>query len=99
MCLGFLWYVDWFVGIYSGGNKCKLVMVLVLVGDLVVVFLDELIIGMDFSVWCFFWNSFLVVVWEGCLVMFIFYSMEECEVFCLCLVIMVNGWFCCLGSL
>lgn len=34
----------------SGGNKCKLSIVIVLIGDLFFIFFDELIIGMDFVV-------------------------------------------------
>lgn len=96
--LGFVKYGEKYVGNYSGGNKCKFFIVMVLIGGFFVVFLDEFIIGMDFKVWWFLWNCVLSVVKEGRLVVFIFYSMEECEVFCIRMVIMVNGRFRCFGS-
>lgn len=92
-------YVDKLVGIYSGGNKWKFFMVIVFIGYLVFIFLDEFIIGMDFKVWCFFWNFIFDFIKIGCLVVLILYSMEECEVLCMWLVIMVNGCLWCLGSI
>lgn len=49
-------YVNKLVRMYSGGNKWKLSIGIVLIGEFVVIFLDELFIGMDFVVWCLFWD-------------------------------------------
>lgn len=38
--------------IVSGGNKRKLSIVIFFIGDLLFIFFDEFIIGMDFGVWC-----------------------------------------------
>uniref|UniRef100_A0A2I3REE5 ATP binding cassette subfamily A member 7 n=1 Tax=Pan troglodytes TaxID=9598 RepID=A0A2I3REE5_PANTR len=96
--LGLSWYADRPAGTYSGGNKRKLATAVALVGDPAVVFLDEPTTGMDPSARRFLWNSLLAVVREGRSVMLTSHSMEECEVLCSRLAIMVNGRFRCLGS-
>ncbi|XP_051028674.1 phospholipid-transporting ATPase ABCA7 [Acomys russatus] len=96
--LGLPNYADQPAGTYSGGNKRKLVTALALVGDPAVVFLDEPTTGMDPSARRFLWNTLLSVVREGRSVVLTSHSMEECEVLCTRLAIMVNGRFRCLGS-
>ncbi|EHB16945.1 ATP-binding cassette sub-family A member 7 [Heterocephalus glaber] len=59
---------------------------------------DEPTTGMDPSARRFLWNSLLAVVREGRAVVLTSHSMEECEVLCTRLAIMVNGRFRCLGS-
>ncbi|XP_012921244.1 ATP-binding cassette sub-family A member 7 [Heterocephalus glaber] len=96
--LGLPQYADRPAGTYSGGNKRKLATAVALVGDPAVVFLDEPTTGMDPSARRFLWNSLLAVVREGRAVVLTSHSMEECEVLCTRLAIMVNGRFRCLGS-
>lgn len=71
---------------------------LLFVGELEVVFLDELLIGMDFEARRFMWDVILFMM-VGCMIVFILYFMEECEVFCNCIGIMVSGEFKCFGFL
>ncbi|XP_066108777.1 phospholipid-transporting ATPase ABCA7 [Saccopteryx bilineata] len=97
--LGLQQYADLSAGTYSGGNKRKLATAVGLVGDPTVVFLDEPTTGVDPSTRRSLWNSLLSVVREGRSVVLTSHSMEECEVLCTCLAIMVNGRFRCLGSL
>uniref|UniRef100_A0A4W2CE11 ATP binding cassette subfamily A member 7 n=1 Tax=Bos indicus x Bos taurus TaxID=30522 RepID=A0A4W2CE11_BOBOX len=96
--LGLSQYADQPAGTYSGGNKRKLATAVALVGDPALVFLDEPTTGMDPGARRFLWNSLLAVVQEGRSVVLTSHSMEECEALCTRLAIMVNGRFCCLGS-
>lgn len=96
--LGLQQYADWPAGTYSVGNKRKLATAVALVGDPPVVFLDEPTTGMEPGARRFLWNNLLAMVQEGRSVVLTSHSMEECEALCTRLAIMVNGWFCCLGS-
>eukprot|EP01097_Dermamoeba_algensis_P004568 TRINITY_DN2963_c0_g3_i1.p1 TRINITY_DN2963_c0_g3~~TRINITY_DN2963_c0_g3_i1.p1 ORF type:complete len:380 (-),score=107.24 TRINITY_DN2963_c0_g3_i1:172-1311(-) len=91
-------YADKQCGGYSGGNKRKLSTAIALVGDPPIVFLDEPTTGMDPKAKRFLWNTLTGVVAEGHTIILTSHSMEECEVLCNRLAIMVNGQFQCLGS-
>merc|ERR1712076_311299 len=63
-----------------------------------VVFLDEPTAGMDPGTRRFLWDCVLDLVKNNHAVVLTSHSMEECEVLCSKLAIMVNGNFQCLGS-
>ncbi|XP_028395322.1 ATP-binding cassette sub-family A member 3-like [Dendronephthya gigantea] len=83
---------------YSGGNKRKLSAAIALVGEPLVVFLDEPTTGMDPVARRLLWNTLCRVRAEGRCLVITSHSMEECEALCTRLAIMVNGKFRCLGS-
>jgi len=83
---------------YSGGNKRKLSTALALIGNPPIIFLDEPTTGMDPRARRFLWNLILDIIKDHRSVILTSHSMEECEVLCTRLAIMVNGRFKCLGS-
>lgn len=83
---------------YSGGNKRKLSTALTLIGDPSVIYLDEPTSGMDVGARRQLWNMVIKTRNSGKSVVLTSHSMEECEVLCNRLAIMVNGEFKCLGS-
>uniref|UniRef100_UPI00358FEA38 phospholipid-transporting ATPase ABCA7 isoform X2 n=1 Tax=Myxine glutinosa TaxID=7769 RepID=UPI00358FEA38 len=85
-------------GTYSGGNRRKLSAAIAMVDCPPVLFLDEPTCGMDPASRRFLWDCVLDVVREGRSVVLTSHSMEECEVLCSRMAIMVNGRFQCLGS-
>ncbi|MFT7798628.1 ATP-binding cassette sub-family A member 1-like isoform X2 [Arapaima gigas] len=96
--LGLTQYSEHKAGGYSGGNKRKLSTAISLIGAPPVIFLDEPTTGMDPKAKRFLWNCILSVIKEGRSVILTSHSMEECEALCTRMAIMVNGRFCCLGS-
>uniref|UniRef100_A0A182PQD2 ABC transporter domain-containing protein n=1 Tax=Anopheles epiroticus TaxID=199890 RepID=A0A182PQD2_9DIPT len=97
--LHFTIHLDKPVQAYSGGTRRKLSTALALLGDPVVVYLDEPTTGMDPGAKRHFWNVMCRVRSEGRTALVLTsHSMEECEALCTRLAIMVNGEFRCLGS-
>uniref|UniRef100_A0A6E8VSN7 ABC transporter domain-containing protein n=1 Tax=Anopheles coluzzii TaxID=1518534 RepID=A0A6E8VSN7_ANOCL len=97
--LHFTVHLDKPIQAYSGGTKRKLSTALALLGDPVVVYLDEPTTGMDPGAKRHFWNVMCRVRSEGRTALVLTsHSMEECEALCTRLAIMVNGEFRCLGS-
>nr|XP_040569768.1 phospholipid-transporting ATPase ABCA1-like [Lepeophtheirus salmonis] len=96
--LGLISYCDQLTHTYSGGNKRKLCTAISLIGKPSTVFLDEPTSGMDPGSRRFLWNCVLDVIRGGQSVVLTSHSMEECEVLCSRLGIMVNGKFKCLGT-
>eukprot|EP00051_Salpingoeca_urceolata_P022285 m.359766 g.359766 ORF g.359766 m.359766 type:complete len:1971 (+) comp19951_c3_seq13:616-6528(+) len=82
---------------YSGGNKRKLSTAIALIGNPVIVFLDEPTTGMDPGARRFLWDVLTDIQSDHCIVL-TSHSMEECEALCNRLAIMVNGQFKCIGS-
>ncbi|XP_041370956.1 ATP-binding cassette sub-family A member 2-like [Gigantopelta aegis] len=97
--LGLMKYADKLSGTYSGGNKRKLSTAIALIGHPPVIFLDEPTTGMDPHSRRFLWDLILGLIQDGRSVVLTSHSMEECEVLCTRLAIMVNGRFKCLGSI
>lgn len=85
-------------GTFSGGNKRKLCVAIAIIGAPKVVFLDEPTAGMDPGARRFLWDCVLDLIKENHAVILTSHSMEECEVLCSKLAIMVNGKFQCIGS-
>jgi ATP-binding cassette subfamily A (ABC1) protein 3 len=83
---------------YSGGNKRKLSTALTLIGDPSVIYLDEPTSGMDVGARRQLWNMVIKARNSGKSIVLTSHSMEECEVLCNRLAIMVNGEFKCLGA-
>lgn len=95
--LNFTKHLDKMTKEYSGGNKRKLSTALTLIGDPSVIYLDEPTTGMDVSARRQLWNMVIKTRNSGKSVILTSHSMEECEVLCNRLAIMVNGEFKCLG--
>ncbi|XP_029368177.1 phospholipid-transporting ATPase ABCA1b isoform X2 [Echeneis naucrates] len=96
--LGLMKYADKAAGSYSGGNMRKLSTAMALIGGPHVVFLDEPTTGMDPKARRALWTCIHSVLKEGRSIVLTSHSMEECEVLCTRMAIMVNGRFRCLGS-
>lgn len=84
--------------ILLGGNKRKVNTAIALLGDPIVVLLDEPTSGMDARARRFLWNCILDVVQEGRCVILTSHSMEECQALCTQVSIMVSGKLMCFGS-
>ncbi|KAK4877002.1 hypothetical protein RN001_009508 [Aquatica leii] len=82
----------------SGGNKRKLSTALALVGDPLVLYLDEPTAGVDSATKRYLWNALCKIRDKGTTIVLTSHSMEECEALCTRLAIMVNGSFKCIGS-
>ncbi|KAB0796416.1 hypothetical protein PPYR_10477 [Photinus pyralis] len=82
----------------SGGNKRKLSTALALVGNPLVLFLDEPTAGVDPATKRHLWNVLCKIRDGGKTIVLTSHSMEECEALCTRMAIMVNGTIKCLGS-
>jgi len=82
----------------SGGNKRKLSTALALIGSPDVVLLDEPSTGVDVGARRFLWEVIAGMRTAGHAVILTSHSMEECEVLCTRLTIMVHGEMRCLGT-
>ncbi|CAK9109495.1 unnamed protein product [Durusdinium trenchii] len=82
----------------SGGNKRKLSTALALLGEPDVILLDEPSTGVDVGARRFLWEVIGDIRRSGHAVVLTSHSMEECEVLCSRLTVMVSGQFRCLGS-
>lgn len=91
-------HLDKKVKAYSGGNKRKLSTAVALLGNPVIVYLDEPTTGMDPGAKRNLWDVICNVRDSGKTIILTSHSMEECEALCTRLAIMVNGEFKCLGS-
>nr|XP_021553674.1 ATP-binding cassette sub-family A member 3-like [Neomonachus schauinslandi] len=91
-------YADKLVKTYSGGNKWKLSTGIALLGEPSVIFLDEPSTGMDPVARRLLWDTVARARESGKAIVITSHSMEECEVLCTRLAIMVQGQFKCLGS-
>ncbi|CAF0889943.1 unnamed protein product [Didymodactylos carnosus] len=97
--LGLTLWADRPVRQYSGGNKRKLSTAIALIGNPSVIFMDEPTTGMDVRAKRFLWDCILTLTRkEHKSVIITSHSMEECEVLCNRLSIMVAGEFKCFGS-
>ncbi|CAK9289939.1 unnamed protein product [Gordionus sp. m RMFG-2023] len=83
----------------SEGTKRKLSTAVALVGNPPIILLDEPTTGMDPSARRFLWNCILELLANNKCILFTSHSMEECEVLCSKIAIMVNGKIQCIGSL
>ncbi|KAB0796441.1 hypothetical protein PPYR_10502 [Photinus pyralis] len=82
----------------SGGNKRKLSTAVAMIGNPLVLYLDEPTTGMDPATKRYLWNALCKVRDQGTCIVLTSHSMDECEALCTRLAIMVNGSFMCLGS-
>ncbi|XP_059350163.1 phospholipid-transporting ATPase ABCA1-like [Daphnia carinata] len=96
--LGLLPYKNRCAGTYSGGNKRKLSTAIALIGNPAVVFLDEPSSGMDPKARRSLWSAIIDALKDSRSILLTSHSMEECQVLCTRLAIMVNGTLRCLGS-
>lgn len=94
----FLQHIDKKVNEYSGGNKRKLSTAIGVVGNPIVVYLDEPTTGMDPSAKRHLWNMICKIRDSGASIVLTSHSMDECEALCTRLAIIVNGEFKCIGS-
>ncbi|KAM9208962.1 phospholipid-transporting ATPase ABCA3-like [Dugong dugon] len=91
-------HADKLIYTYSGGNKRRLSTAIALMGQSSVIFLDEPSTGMDPVVRRQLWNLITQMRETGNAIVITSHSMEECEVLCTRLAIMVMGKLMCLGS-
>ncbi|KAM7333088.1 hypothetical protein ACRRTK_006408 [Alexandromys fortis] len=82
----------------SGGNKRMLSTGIALIGEPVVILLDEPSTGMDPVARRLLWDTVARARESGKAIVITSHSMEECEALCTRLAIMVQGQFKCLGS-
>eukprot|EP01083_Nonionella_stella_P215836 776456_1 len=90
-------YTDRVAGKLSGGNQRKLSVGIALIGNPPIVLLDEPTSGMDPVSKRDLWD-FISSTMSGRSVILTTHSMEECEVLCDRVGIMINGQLVCLGS-
>ncbi|TMW56586.1 hypothetical protein Poli38472_006596 [Pythium oligandrum] len=88
-------------GSLSGGNKRKLSVAIAMIGDPVLLFLDEPSTGMDPFSRRFMWDIILQVSVQSrrSTIMLTTHSMEECEALCNRAGIMVGGKLKCFGTI
>ncbi|GAB1599090.1 hypothetical protein Ahia01_000186200, partial [Argonauta hians] len=86
------------IGTYSGGMKRKLSFAIALVAEPPIVLLDEPTAGMDPAAKRLVWNCIHKATSRGQSVILTSHSMQECDILCNRLCIMVNGQFKCIGS-
>uniref|UniRef100_A0A914WNR3 ABC transporter domain-containing protein n=1 Tax=Plectus sambesii TaxID=2011161 RepID=A0A914WNR3_9BILA len=91
-------YADKVSSTFSGGTKRKLSTAQALIGNPDLILLDEPTTGMDPRSRRFLWDVILGLTNAGKSIILTSHSMEECEVLCTRLAIMVNGRLRCLGS-
>lgn len=91
-------HADKLVRTYSGGNKRKLSTGIALLGEPVVIFLDEPSTGMDPVARRLLWDTVARARESGKAIVITSHSMEECEALCTRLAIMAQGQLRCLGS-
>ncbi|XP_070507949.1 phospholipid-transporting ATPase ABCA3-like [Chironomus tepperi] len=95
----FLSHLDKQIRYMSGGNKRKLSTAIALIGDpQVVIFLDEPTSFMDPLVKKKFWHQIAKLRDSGKTIILSSHSMDEVEVLCTRIAIMMNGEIKCLGS-
>ena len=80
-----------FVSKLSGGEKQKLSVVLALIGNLKIVFLDELTTGLDVEARHEVWNMLKELKQQGLTIFLTTHYMEEAEVLCDKICILKNG--------
>lgn len=93
-----MFFIRFFVRIFSGGNKRKLSTCLAIIGNLNVILLDEPSAGMDPATKRNLWNVIVQARDSGKSVLLTSHSMEECEALCTQITVLVNGKCKCLGS-
>ncbi|THD28532.1 ATP-binding cassette subfamily A (ABC1) member 3 [Fasciola hepatica] len=91
-------HADVAVKYYSGGKRRKLSVAVALLGDSPLLCLDEPTAGVDPISRRLVWNAIIRHNQRGRTVLLSSHSMEECEVLCSRVAIMVNGRFKCLGT-
>lgn len=96
--LDFVAHLDKPLRACSGGNRRKLSTAVALIGQPVVVYLDEPTAGMDPGAKRRLWNVVIRERHAGTAFMLTSHSMDECEALCTRLAVMVRGMFQCLGS-
>ncbi|GFS92938.1 ATP-binding cassette sub-family A member 17 [Trichonephila clavipes] len=92
-------YADNQIQLYSGGNKKKLSVALSVIGSPPLILLDEPTAELDPVSRQKIWNLLCQVRSKGSALILITHSIEEIEALCNRLAFMVNGHFCCLGTI
>lgn len=83
----------------SVGDKRKLALAVALTGDPPILVLDEPTAGLDPELKLNMWTILIRLRGQGKCIVLATHNMEECEVLCSRLAVMVNGKFRCLGSI
>lgn len=91
-------YTDVPADCLSRGTKRKLCLAIAMIGSPQIVLLDEPTSGMDPMSRRCLWHNIQNAVRDRRSVLLTSHSMEECDILCSRLAIMVNGRFKCIGS-
>merc|ERR1712107_282014 len=93
-------FVDSRAGALSGGNKRKLSVAMAVIGEPLMVFLDEPSAGMDPVARRFMWSVVENIAErrKKSVVILTTHSMDEADALCACIAIQVDGRFRCLGN-
>ncbi|CDW55948.1 ATP binding cassette sub family A [Trichuris trichiura] len=97
--LGLTEVADKLVKTYSGGFKRRLSAAVSLIGDPSLILFDEPTAGMDVKGKRLLWNTILDIVASGAAVLFTSNNMEECEILCNRVGILMSGKFFCLDTI
>ncbi|KFD55597.1 hypothetical protein M513_03649 [Trichuris suis] len=97
--LGLTEVADKQVKTYSSGFKRRLSAAVSIIGDPPLILFDEPTAGMDVKGKRLLWNTILDIVASGAAVLFTSNNMEECEVLCSRVGILMNGKFFCLDTI
>nr|KAF6490078.1 hypothetical protein HJG59_010433 [Molossus molossus] len=91
-------YADRIISTYSGGSKRRLCTAIALMGKPAVILMDEPSTGMDPVARRLLWDAVIQARESGKAIIITSHRVEECDIFCTKLAIMVKGKFVCLGS-
>ncbi|CAI2722591.1 unnamed protein product [Schistosoma spindalis] len=96
--IGLQQYADCLIHTLSGGNKRKLSSGIAFIGNPSIIFLDEPSTGMDPQGKYLLWNNIKNAIKLNCTILLSSHCMEECELLCNHIGLLINGKICCHGS-
>ncbi|CAH8431299.1 unnamed protein product [Schistosoma intercalatum] len=96
--IGLQQYADCLIHTLSGGNKRKLSSGIAFIGNPKIIFLDEPSTGMDPQGKYLLWNNIKNAIKLNCTILLSSHCMEECELLCNHIGLLIKGKICCHGS-
>uniref|UniRef100_A0A5K4FBX6 ATP-binding cassette sub-family A member 1 n=1 Tax=Schistosoma mansoni TaxID=6183 RepID=A0A5K4FBX6_SCHMA len=96
--IGLQSYSDCIIGTLSGGNKRKLSTGIAFIGKPSIILLDEPSNGMDIQGKQLLWNNIKQAMKLNCTILLSSHYMEECELLCNHIGLLINGQIRCHGS-
>ncbi|CAH8448036.1 unnamed protein product [Heterobilharzia americana] len=91
-------YADQIISKLSGGNKRKLSTCIAFIGNPSIILLDEPSTGMDPQGKYLLWKNIKNALQLNCAILLSSHCMEECELLCNSIGLLINGKICCKGS-